>query len=178
MKRLLLAGLLVAPLALSRLDARADQDDAYVSLLGMAGSALSDRGPEAGEMPPDAPAIEARYSSAAASSAPDSTRAAVRSAEPAEKAAPRRERGAPGRGEGSPPVAAPPAPVPRVWTKVFATLLPPAARAASFEVSASTAPRRARPEAVRQPTPASEAGSAQGLLELVAAATAPSSPAR
>lgn len=169
MKRLLLAGLLALPLALSRTGARADQDDAYGSLVGMAGSAASDRGPEAGDIPPDNPSIETRSSSPAASAAPAAAYAPARAEKPAKPVpAPAAKREA-AKDDDAPSVAVPAASAPRVWTKVFSTLLPPAARAAGFEVAASTASRGARPS-----TPASAAGSAQGLLELVAAATAPS----
>ncbi|MCR4294725.1 MAG: hypothetical protein NUW21_04275, partial [Elusimicrobia bacterium] len=53
MKRFLLAGLLVVPFALSRSGVRADEHDAYGSLIGMAASASSDKGPRAGGIPPD-----------------------------------------------------------------------------------------------------------------------------
>lgn len=173
MKRLLLAGLLVLPLALSRTGARADQDDAYVSLVSMADSAASDRGPEAGAIPPDSPSIEEASSTPAPSvEGPAPEAAPVRTAKPAPAPAARRE--APTKEDDAPAVTVPAAAAPRVWTRVFATLLPPMRRASSFEVAASTAPRGARPEAPRPSTPASAAGSAQGLLELVAAATAPS----
>lgn len=172
MKRLLLAGLLVLPLALSRTGARADQDDAYGSLVGMAGSAASDRGPEAGDIPPDRPdrGEERSVSDAPGTARTDFGAPARREAKPV---APRRERAKPGRDGDAPSVAVPAAPAPRLWTKVFSSLLPPAARAASFDVAASTSPRVVRPEPERRVTAASAAGSAQGLLELVAAATAP-----
>lgn len=173
MKRLLLAGLLVIPVALSRTGARADQDDAYGSLVSMADSAASDRGPEAGSIPPDSPAMEEAASSAAPSPAAPSPEAApARTAKPAPTPAARRE--APTKEDDAPAVAVPVAAAPRVWTRVFSSLLPPMRRASSFEVSLSTSPRGARPEAARPSTPASAAGSAQGLIELVAAATAPS----
>lgn len=175
MKRLLLAGLLVIPVALSRTGARADQDDAYGSLVSMADSAASDRGPEAGAIPPDAPSIEEGFSAPAAS-APSPEAAPSRTEKPAKPApAPAARREAAIKDDDAPAVAVPAAAAaPRVWTRVFASLLPPMRRASSFEVAASTAPRGARPDAPRPSTPASAAGSAQGLIELVAAATAPS----
>jgi len=175
MKRLLLAGLLVLPLALSRTGARADQDDAYGSLVSMADSAASDRGPEAGAVPPDGPSIEASSSAAPSAEAPSPEAVPARPETPAKPApapAPRRE--APTKEDDAPAVAVPAAAAPRVWTRVFASLLPPMNRASSFEVAASTAPRGARPESARPSTPASAAGFAQGLIELVAVATAPS----
>lgn len=176
MKRLLLAGLLALPLALSRTGARADQDDAYGSLVGMADSAASDRGPEAGAVPPDSPAMEeASFSPAPSAEAPSPEGATARAGKPAKPApAPAARREAPTKEDDAPAVAVPAAAAPRVWTRVFASLLPPMNRASSFEVAASTAPRGARPEAPRPSTPASAAGSAQGLIELVAVATAPS----
>lgn len=176
MKRLLLAGLLVLPLALSRTGARADQDDAYVSLVGMAGSAASDRGPEAGAMPPDNPSIgEASSAPAPSVEGPAPVAAPARNEKPAKPAPAARREGPPrDKEDDAPAVAVPAAAAPRVWTRVFASLLPPMRRASSFEVALSTSPRGARPEAPRPSTPASDAGSAQGLLEFVAVATAPS----
>ena len=170
MKRLLLAGLLAVPVALSRSGARADQDDAYGSLIGMAGSAASDRGPEAGGIPPDNPSMEQGPASPAPSAeAPAAAAAPAPAAKPAPAPSARREAV---ESDDAPSVAVPAATAPRVWTKVFSTLLPPMARAAAFEVEASTS------AGARAAAAASAAGSAQGLLELVAAATAPSSPGR
>lgn len=176
MKRLPLAGLLVLPLALSRTGARADQDDAYGSLVSLADSAASDRGPEAGAVPPDAPSIEEASSAPAPSvEGPAPEAAPARGEKPAKPApAPAARREAPTKEDDAPAVAVPAAAAPRVWTRVFASLLPPMRRASSFEVALSTSPRGARPETARPSTRASAAGSAQGLLELVAAATAPS----
>lgn len=171
MKRLLLAGLLVVPFALSRSGVRADEHDAYASLVGMAGAASTDRGPQAGEIPPDL-AGRAGARAAARAEAPEAApeaRAVARrvEAEPA-LAVPARTRARaprPAREEAAPSVFVPPAAAPRVWTKVFASLLPPMRRAPAFEVAASTS--------ARLDTAASDAGSAQGLRELFAAATAP-----
>ena len=129
--RLLLAVSLLLP-ALARAES-----DAYGSLVGMAGAAETDKGPEAGDAPNDEPKEEAK-------------------AEPA--------------------VTVPAPQAPRIWTRLFASLLPPMPRASEFEVAASTAAPRARPVPSRPATPASAAGSAQGLLEVVSAATAPASP--
>lgn len=149
MKRLLLAGLLVLPFAL----ARAQQSDAYGSLVGLADSASSDKGPQAGEILPDdgSARIETPVKKAAA---PGTKREAAKDGD-------------------APSVSVPAAAAPRVWTRLFASLLPAMTRVPSFEVAASTAARRGRPEPARPATAASAAGSAQGLLEFVAVATAP-----
>lgn len=170
MKRLLLAGLLALPLALARPGARADEHDAYASLVGMAGSASSDRGPQAGDIPPDLAGRVAGRSAARAElpePAPEAQAvpAPVEVEPAAAVSAPKRERARPAREEAAPFVFVPTAAAPRVWTKVFASLLPPMKRAPAFEVAASTSARLA--------TAASDAGSAQGLRELFAAATAP-----
>lgn len=174
MKRLLLAGLLVIPVALSRTGARADEDDAYVSLVSMAGSAASDRGPEAGAVPPDNPSIgEASSAPAPSVEAPAPERVPAPAAPKARASSPAAEREARKRDDDAPAVTVPAAAAPRVWTRVFSALVPPMRRAPSFEVALSTSPRGARPEAPRPSTPASDTGSAQGLLEFVAVATAP-----
>lgn len=180
MKRLLLAGLLVLPFAI----ARAQQNDAYGSLIGMADSAASDQGPQAGVMPPDRPADDEGPRSPAdaksdSSPAVERTEADIVPPAPAPaRRAPstRRDRSEKSRDDDAPSVAVPAAGAPRVWTKFFSSLMPPMARIRAFEVAASTAARRARPEAPRPATAASDAGAAQGLLELVAAATTPTAP--
>lgn len=173
MKRLLLAGLLVLPFAL----ARAQQDDAYGSLVGMADSASSDRGPQAGEIGSDLAGerlgSEPPEAAKTDSEAPASERSEAKVEAPAPARAPKRERVKPKREDDLPAVSVPAAAAPRVWTKLFSSLLPSMTRGSSFEVSASTAARQARPEPARPATAASAAGSAQGMLELVAAATAP-----
>lgn len=173
MKRLLLAGLLLLPLALSR----AEQDDAYGSLIGMADSASGDKGPQAGEIPPDNAAMSERrradnpaYASGAAE--PEAP-AAVPSSSAPKPAKVKREAA---KEEEAPVVAVPPPAPRRAWTRMFSSLMPPPVRDSSFEVAASTAPRRYRAKTSPHPTAASEAGMAQGMLELVAAATAPSLP--
>lgn len=165
MKRLLLAGLLVLPLAA----ARAQQDDAYGSLVGMAQS--PDKGPTTETIPPDNAAAEEHRSSGPAEPGAPASFAPERDRRPAARkpAAAKREAAS---DDGFSPVAVPPSAAPRVWTKFFASLMPPAGRLPSFEVGASTAPRRSG-QAPRPATAASAAGSAQGLLELVAAATTP-----
>ncbi len=175
MIRLLLAvSLVCAPAGFSR----AEQDDAYGNLIGMADSASSDKGPDAGEIPPDtaarpnsssgepskaeSPTDESPKPEAAAAPAP------VKPAQPVRPAA--RERA----DDDSAAVAAPATPAPRVWTRVFAALMPPMTRIDTFEVASSTVP--ARPRAASAPRPvtvASDAGSALGLRELVSTATAP-----
>lgn len=174
MIRLLLAVLLVvAPAAFSR----AEQDDAYGNLIGMADSAATDKGPDAGEIPAGAPKTEAPAEQAPKDAPAPAEAAEGPKPEPAPTAKPappvrpaRKERA----DDDGPLVAAPAAPAPRVWTRLFASLLPPPAPVGSFEVAASTsAAPPVRPAAARAVTRASVAGSAQGLRELVATATAP-----
>lgn len=175
MKRLLLAGLLVLPLALSRTGVRAGQDDAYGSLVGMADSAAGDKGPQAGDIPPDnAPAEEPRVSGTPSGDAPKTQFGSARARTPANKTASSRTKRAAAKDDDMPSVVVPAVSAPRIWTKVFSALIPSMTRPASYEVAASTSSRRARPEPPRAATAASAAGSAQGLLELVAVATAPS----
>jgi hypothetical protein len=178
MKRLLLAGSLVLPFAL----ARAQQGDAYGSLVGMADSASSDHGPQAGEIGSDLAGerlgSEPPEAAKTDSEAPAGERSEVSAAVAAPAPAPKRERVKPKREDDEPAVSVPAAAAPRVWTKLFSSLLPNMARGSAFEVAASTVSRSARPEPARPATAASAAGSAQGMLELVAAATAPSSPDR
>ncbi len=177
MKRWMLAGLLV-PFALTRTGARADPNDALGSLVGMAGAAASDKGPEAGEIPPDeAPVEERRAAAAPAEDAPKTEFGSAQIAKPERKTptpAAKREAAK----EDEPVVTVPAAAEPRVWTKLFSSLLPPMTRAIFFEVEESTAARRVRPAPAPAATPASVAGSAQGLLELVATTTAPPPPER
>ena len=171
MIRLFLAVLLVLPVAAL---VRADEDNAYGSLVGMADSASTDKGPEAGEIPSDlAPTGRRTESEPPADQTGPAEPAVARveekkivSAGPAPSRA-RKENNAAA-------VAVPVAPAARVWTRLFASLLPPMTRVASFDIEVSTTILRARPAPVRAVTPASAAGAAQGLLELVATATAPS----
>jgi len=172
MKRLLLAGLLVLPFA----PVRAERDDAYVSLVGMADSASGDRGPEAGEIPSADAAESSRVQGAPSGEAPITDFGPARAVKAARKASSPAAKPA-RKSDDAPSVAVPAVPVPRIWTRMFASLVPSRARVSSdYEVAASTAARRARPEPAREATPASVAGSAQGLLELVAVATAPALP--
>jgi len=178
MKRLLLAAILVVSFALIRARARAEADDAYGSLIGMADTAAGDRGPQAGEIPHDNPAMPKRraenpapYASGAAELESAPLVAVTASAPAAPK--PRREAL---KDDDSPAVSVPPAAPPRVWTRLFASLLPSPARPALFEVELSTAPRRVRAKTSPHETAASTAGTAQGMRELVAAATAPTAP--
>jgi hypothetical protein len=163
MSRLPLAGLLVLLLALARAGARAERNVAYGSLVGMADSASGDKGPQAGEIPPDDASGEA--SKTEYGSARIERRARKASAPGAKREA--------AKDDDAPSVSVPAAPAPRVWTRLFSSLIPAMSRGSSFDVAASTAARRAGREGVRPATAASAAGSAQGLLELVAAATAP-----
>jgi hypothetical protein len=177
MKRAFLAGLLLLPLALARTRA---QETAYVSLVGMADSASTDRGPQAGEIPQGdlapmegRPASEPNDGSAGSfsSTAPESPIIARPEDAPPKPAAKPVKREA--RKEGDAPTVAVPAPsAPRIWTQFFSSLLPASSPASSFEVAVSTVPR-VRAKTARLATSASSAGAAQGFLELVATATAP-----
>ncbi|UPT73174.1 MAG: hypothetical protein M0D55_14940 [Elusimicrobiota bacterium] len=176
MKRLLLAAILVLPLS-----ARAEATDAYGTLLAMGESAKTDRGPAAEEsaLPPDQGRDRRNEEKGAAPDDeadalnPEAAPVAARQAPAVStSAAP-----APAKDDERPAVTAPAQTQPRVWTRVFASLLPPMRPASgipTFEIAASTAPARPRIVAVRPVTPASQAGAAQGLLEVVAMATAPS----
>ena len=174
MKRLLLAGLLVPTFALSRTGARAEQDDAYGSLIGMADAAAGDKGPQAGDVPPAGPSAGERPSAEAPSGpAPRSEYGSARIIKPEKRAPAPGDKREAAKADDAPSVSVLAAAAPRVWTRLFASLLPPMTRVSSFEVAASTAARGPRPGPARPATPASVAGSAQGILELVAAATAP-----
>lgn len=166
-------------LALVRVAARAGQDDAYGSLVGMAESASSDEGPDAGSMPSDLLNHSDRSAGRSPRSVPETSKAGfgapavVRRVDNPVVRAPKREAA---KNEGAPLVAVPAAPAPRVWTRLFSSLLPPMTRVSRFEVATSTVALTVQPP--HPATAASSAGSAQGLLELVAAATAPSAPTR
>ncbi len=112
MKRLLLAGPFLLIFALS--GARADPNDAYGSLVGMADSASRDQGPQAGEISPAQAGKSAKKASA-----------------PGAKSEAAKENDAPS-------VAVPAAAAPRAWTRLFSSLLPPMARV-PFGVAVSTA---------------------------------------
>ncbi len=176
MKRLLLAGLLAASFALIRAGARAESD-AYGSLVGMADSAAGDKGPQAGEIPPDNAAMPERrreegpaYSSGSAE--PETAAAPAPAAAP-KPAKVKREAA---KEDEAPAVTAPPPAPPRAWTRLFSKLMPAPQRPSSFEIAISTAPRRYRAKTAPRETAASASGAAQGMLEFVAAATAPTAP--
>lgn len=173
MKRLLLAGLLVAPFALSRMGARAEQDDAYGSLVGMADSAASDQGPHAGAIPPENASTEENR--AAGHPSGDELRTEFGSVLIKKTA---KHASAPGAKseaakDDAPSVSVPAVSASRIWTSLFASLLPSMSRVPSYEVAVSTAAPRASPQPARPATAASVAGGARGLLELVATVTAP-----
>lgn len=160
MKRPLLAAALLVSFGLALSRARADEG-AYGSLIGMAQSASEDRGPDAGE----APARDAQMKDAlkdVVARAPAPRRAAA-----APAPAPRDdERGVPAASSQAP----------RLWTRLYATLLPTWRRAApsrsALEPAVSTA-------AVRAPLPdwdAVRAGERRGLAELLSASAAPADP--
>lgn len=173
MKRLLLAGLLVLPFAI----ARAQQDDAYGSLVGMASA--PDKGPTTETIPADGPPVEESRSAPEPADVSEYESGHARAAAtPAPRKPSREPKREAAQDDDAPSVAVPAASAPRVWTKFFSALMPPSQRMPSFEVAVSTSPRRARPETARPATPASVAGSAQGIIELVAAATSAGSTAR
>ena len=114
MKRLLLAGPFLLIFALS--GARADPNDAYGSLVGMADSASRDQGPQAGEI---SPARAGKSAKKAPAPAPGARSEAAKDND-------------------APFVAVPAAAAPRAWTRLFSSLLPPMARV-PFGVAVSTA---------------------------------------
>ncbi len=133
--------------------ARADEG-AFTSLVGMAQAAKTDRGPDAGPAP-DRAAAGAKTAKAEVFTAPG---AAIDDGAPLKDA-----------------VAQPPAPKPRLWTRLYATLLPAWRKApslsGSFEPAVSTGAVRAlRPLPAPEPLPDSEsvkAGERRGLAELL-----------
>ena len=177
MKRALLAGLFLLPFTLAL--ARA-QETAYVSLVGMADSASTDRGPQAGEIAQgDLAPMEGRSASERRELPETSPVAPVtvtaEEAKPIQSPGPKPAKREAEKEGDAPMVAVPAAAAPRIWTQFFSSLLPASPSGASFEVAVSTA-GRARAKVPRPATSASAEGSAQGLRELFAAATAPAAP--
>lgn len=184
MGRLLCAGLLLAALAAS---SRAEED-AYVALVGMALSASTDRGPEAGDLPKDSAKGGAAREAAPdeGSSTAEPLKDAVKSPEEPAPAAPAPASAAVMKTEekraAAPAVAVPADRAPRVWTRFFASLSPSMPTLEpKFEAPASTSaarvPLRPRP-APRQAPSAAKFGAAMGLTELVATSAAVSLPDR
>jgi hypothetical protein len=177
MKRLLLAGIFLLPFAI----VHAQQNDAYESLVSMADSAAEDKGPRAdleegrpASVAPEAAKTDLEAPTGAGGEAQGEARSEAKPSAPAP--APKRERPAPRHDDDAPSVPVPAAAAPRVWTRMFSSLLPSLARVPAFEVSLSTAVRRVRPEPSHPATAESAAGAAQGLIELVAVATTPTAP--
>ena len=164
MNRLSLAALLaLGAFAFARAD-----EGAYKNLVGMA-QAAPDRGPEADDAPTDAAAKMGTLKDAVADVPAPRSSAAETPSSPA-ASAPAEPASAPAAAFASPSAK------PRLWTKLYATLLPswrrPAPRSSSFEQAASTAPVRVRatPLPALMPPPDSEAVSAgerRGLAELM-----------
>jgi hypothetical protein len=161
--------LLAAALLLASFFALARADEgAYGSLLGMARSAEQDRGPDADDVSgPDARMRDALKDAVAQAPAPrDAARA---------KTAP-----SPRSDEERSAAFSPEAP-PRIWTRLYSTLLPSWRRRPSlkseFEPAVSSAaalsPRPAAPAAVPDAA-AVKAGERRGLAELLSASAAPS----
>lgn len=156
MKRIPLAALLaLGVFAFARAD-----EGAFKNLVGMA-QAATDRGPDADDAPPNASARMGALKDAVADV--PAPRAQASSTAPNADAAP----GA---------VAAPAAAKPRLWTRLYATLLPswrrPLPLSSAFEAAVSTGPVRARmaPRPALMPPPDSEAvtaGERRGLAELM-----------
>jgi hypothetical protein len=153
-------------------------DDAYASLVGMAQAAASDRGPDAGAVPPGraAPARRAgepasrRAEPAAASSASPAAGEVLRDAVGAPSALPASAASA------VPPAAVLPGGLRGAWVRLYATLAPSPRRVPSFEAPAvSTAAARVAPAPPARPDPAA-AGARRGLNELLSAASAPVDP--
>ena len=173
--RLLLAGLLLLPAL-----ARAEGDDALGNLVGMADAAATDKGPDAGDVPKDEPRVdEVARTETSPEPAPESSPERVEPAKPAVTApapAPVRKEKVKEKDGDAPAVTVPAPQPPRIWTRVFASLLPSEPRVGSFEIAASTEATRSLPAPSRPVTTASAAGAAQGLIEFVAVATAPTLP--
>ena len=151
MKRIALAALLaLGGFAFARAD-----EGAYKNLVGMA-QAAPDRGPEADDAPPDASSRMGTLKDAVADVPSPRARA---------DAAPF-----------SPLAASPAAAAPRLWTRLYSTLLPswrlPAPFSSAFEPAVSTGPARtsSTPLPALMPPPDSEAvaaGERRGLAELM-----------
>lgn len=173
MKRLLLAAALLLPLS-----ARAEERDAYGSLVAMGVSAKTDKGPAAEELelPKDVRRAKPDEKGAAPDDENDLNPESAPRPAPAVSTAAAPAPSAKKEDDARLPVKAPDAAAPRAWTRVFASLIPAPKSSGipSFDVAVSTHPLRPRMIAIRTVTPASQAGSAQGLLEVVAMATAPS----
>jgi len=172
MKRALLAGLLLLPFTLAR------AETAYVSLIGMADSASTDRGPQAGDIPPGgSEAMQGRSAAEGGDESAESFSSPARAVakieeRPSQAAAQEPAEREAGKENASPAVAMPAPAAPRIWTQFFSSLLPATPSVPSFEIAVSTRPRLV-PKAPPSRTSASAEGSAQGLRELFAAATAP-----
>ena len=147
--------------------ARADEG-AYKNLVGMAQAAATDRGPDADDAPERAATgTEALKDALTDIRAPRAaaTSPALRAPFAAAKADP-----------GPSLVAVPVASKPRLWTRLYSTLVPswrrPAFRSSSFEAAASTGTVRApmTPLPALMPPPDSDAvaaGERRGLAELM-----------
>jgi hypothetical protein len=153
-KRTFLAALLAfAAFAFARAD-----EGAYESLIGMAQAAKTDRGPDAGPAPDPASAGAKPRRAGAVPAAPVDVEAGLKDA-----------------------VAQPPAPKPRLLTRLYATLMPSWRRVSSprdpSEPAVSTGTARVLlPMSALMPPPDSEAvkaGERRGMAELLSASAAP-----
>jgi hypothetical protein len=150
--------------------ARADEG-AYKNLVGMA-QAAPDRGPEADDAPTDASPKMGTLKDAVADVPSPRARSDAAPFSPFSPFSPfAAGSAAPKAGAAASPAAA----APRLWTRLYATLLPswrrPAPRSSAFETAVSTGPAGGRtPLAALMPPPDSEAVSAgerRGLAELM-----------
>jgi hypothetical protein len=159
--------------------ARADEG-AYHSLVGMARSAQTDRGPEDGAQPADA--AKAAAPDAAAPAKDPAGEAALRDALrdaladiPAQKSTATRRSTEP---------APAPAPAPRLWTRLYSTLIPswrqtPVLKSTYDAPASSAAAAGLRPLRALVPPPDSEAvkaGERRGLAELLSSSAVPADP--
>jgi hypothetical protein len=165
-----LAALLIA---VGLASARADEG-AYGSLMGMARSASQDRGPDAddGSAPARDDAMRDALKDAVAQTPAPRDAARARSVPAAETE------------QGRAPVSVPAAPAPRLWTRLYSTLIPSWRRTASFKsefdaTSSSAAATAALPPALPAPltdAAAVKAGERRGLAELMSTSVAPAEP--
>lgn len=147
--------------------ARADEG-AYRNLVGMAQAAATDRGPDADDAPDRA------------ATGTEALKDALTDVRPPRAAAPAPSSpaafSAPAAGGVPSLVAVPAAPRPRLWTRLYSTLVPswrrPSRRSSSFDAAASTGAVRApmTPLPALMPPPDSDAvaaGERRGLAELM-----------
>jgi hypothetical protein len=163
-KRLIPAVLLLGALAFA--NARAD-DGAYGSLVGLAKTAVKNPAPEAEEG--DASTAQMKEALKDAVAQPPEPRSQARAQPPAET-----------RNDDARVVTPAPSQGPRVWTRLYSSLIPSWRRApaipslkSEFEPALSTAAVRAAPAAPAPAPDAVKAGERRGLSELLSASAVP-----